>query len=165
MIQLSKFRKVKNGKGFFITSIWYVINYSIFNSWLPIPSFLKVGILKVFGAQIGKGVVIKPRVRIKCPWNLLVGHFVWIGEDVWIDNVDLVKIGNNVCVSQGVLIINGNHNFNSISFDLFTKPIEIGDGSWITAKSTLLAGTIIEPNTMLKSGTIASGILTNKESL
>lgn len=157
MIQLSKYRKVKNEKGVFITAIWYVINYSVFNSWLPLPSSFKVSILKVFGAVIGNGVVIKPRVRVKRPWKLDVGNFVWIGEDVWIDNLDFVRIGNNVCISQGVLIINGNHNFNSISFDLYTKPIKIGDGSWITAKSVLLPGTTIEPNTMLKSGGIVSG--------
>ena len=87
-----------------------------------------MSILKVFGAVIGTGVVIKPRVRVKRPWKLDVGNFVWIGDDVWIDILDFVGLELLYVFSQGVLIINGNHNFNSISFDLYTKPIKIGDG-------------------------------------
>ena len=58
-------------------------------SWFPISGFKRF-LLRLFGAKIGKGVVIKPCVNIKYPWKLRIGNYVWIGENVWIDNLDTV---------------------------------------------------------------------------
>ena len=57
---------------------------------------LKRTILKLFGAEIGIDVIVKPNVNIKYPWKLKVGDYVWIGEGVWIDNLDFVYLGNTV---------------------------------------------------------------------
>ena len=56
--------------------------------------------MRLFGASVGKGVIINPRVNIKYPWKLVIGSNVWIGEKVWIDNLADVTIGDNVCLSQ-----------------------------------------------------------------
>lgn len=77
----------------------------------PFPSSLKVKILKLFGAKIGVGLVIKPRVNIHFPWKLIIGDDVWIGGEVFILNFELLTIGNNVCVSQRAFLCGGNHNF------------------------------------------------------
>ena len=67
--------------------LWYFCNILfIKNEWNP-SSVIKVYVLRVFGAKIGRGVVIKPCVNIKYPWNLEIGDNTWIGEDVWIDNL------------------------------------------------------------------------------
>jgi len=48
-------------------ALWYVINVAFFlNPLFPFSS-LKCRLLRLFGAKIGKGVVIKPRVNIKQP--------------------------------------------------------------------------------------------------
>ena len=82
--------------------IWFLMNIVILKSSLPWPSRLKVAVLRLFGAKIGKGVLIRPCVNIKYPWFLEIGNNVWIGEEVWIDNLGKVKIGNNACLSQGL---------------------------------------------------------------
>ena len=116
-------------------AIWYFTNQLIFNhGWLPL-SFLKVFILKVFGSRVGKGVNIKPSVNIKYPWLLEIGDHVWIGEKVWIDNLAKVVIGDNVCLSQGAMLLTGNHNYKKPGFDLMTGAINVEDGVWIGAKS------------------------------
>jgi len=62
-----------SGANFLIRILWYMINAMVFNSWLfPFYGFKRL-ILKVFGAKIGIGVVIKPRVNIKYPWRLSIG--------------------------------------------------------------------------------------------
>ena len=71
--------------------LWVVVSGLFFQTWFPWPSGLKVGLLRVFGARIGSGTVIKPRVTIKYPWKLEVGDHVWIGEQAWIDNLDQVS--------------------------------------------------------------------------
>ena len=114
--------------------LWYFTNLLfIKNHWNPLND-LKVAILKLFGSKIGKGVVIKPGVNIKYPWFLTIGDYSWIGEDVWIDNLAQVTIGLNCCISQGALLLCGNHNFRSETFDLIVKPITLEDGAWVGAR-------------------------------
>lgn len=154
------------GASAFKQSLWYLCNTLFIKSSFPF-SGLKVTLLKMFGAQIGKRVLIKPNVNIKYPWKLTIGNDVWVGEKVWIDNLDRVDIGNNVCLSQGAMLLCGNHNFNKSSFDLFTKPIILEEGVWICAKAIVGPGvtckkdSILSPmsfaNQSLEEGTIFEG--------
>ena len=89
------------GAGFLKITLWYFVNALLVRaSWNPFMG-IKIVLLRMFGAKIGKGLVIKNNVVIKSPWNLTVGDDCWLGEDCWIDNLDKVCIGNNVCISQG----------------------------------------------------------------
>ena len=99
------------GAGNFKNILWYFCNILFVKCSLQPLSVIKVRLLRLFGAKIGKGVVIKPGVNIKYPWNLSIGDYSWIGENVWIDNLAKVKIGNNVCVSQGAMLLCGNHDY------------------------------------------------------
>ena len=136
--------------------LWYFFSLIFFkSSWLPF-TFIKVFILRIFGAKIGKSVVIKPSVNIKYPWKLSLANHVWIGENVWIDNIDNVVIGNNVCISQGAFLLCGNHNYKKDSFDLITKPIIVEDGVWIGAKSTVLPGVTAKSHSILSAGSVTS---------
>lgn len=136
--------------------IWYFFNAIFFkSSFFPFYSFKRV-ILKLFGADIGVNVIIKPNVNIKYPWKLKVGDYVWIGEGVWIDNLDFVSIGSNCCISQGALLLCGNHNYSKSSFDLMVKPIVLAEGVWIGAKSVVCQGVIIGSHGVLSAGSVLS---------
>src|SRR5947208_3121617 len=88
----------KPGRGFITRGLWYCVNVLHFKSFSPF-NWKKVFLLRLFGAKVGKGVVIKPGVNIKYPWRLKIGDNVWIGEKVWIDNLGDVVIEDNVCIS------------------------------------------------------------------
>jgi putative colanic acid biosynthesis acetyltransferase WcaF len=136
--------------------LWYFINLIFFTSrWLP-DSGLKVFLLRTFGAKIGSGVVIKPAVNIKYPWRLTIGSNVWIGEQVWIDNLDDVVIGDNVCVSQGAMLLCGNHNYKKTSFDLIVGRITLEDGVWIGAQTVVCPGVICKSHALLTVGSVAT---------
>ena len=135
---------------------WYFINVIFFKSSFFPFNFLKIFLLQLFGCSLGKGVVIKPNVNIKYPWKLSLGNYVWIGESVWIDNLDNVTIGNHVCISQGAMLICGSHNYKKQSFDLITKEITLNDGVWIGAKSIILPGVVAESHAILSAGSIIS---------
>lgn len=77
----------------------------------------KIFLLKAFGAKIGKELVIKNNVCIKFPWKL--------------------TIGNDVCISQGALLLTGNHDYTLSTFDYRNAPIVIDDGVWIGAKTVV----------------------------
>jgi len=152
MIQLGTFdnssyvRGVSRGT----EACWWLCRSFFFAPWFPIPSPVKVTLLRLFGAKIGSGVVIRSRVNITMPWRLEIGDHVWIGDEVFILSLDKVTIGSNVCISQRAFLCTGNHNFKSASFDLVTAPIRIGDSSWITASAFVPPGADIPPGTMFK---------------
>lgn len=136
--------------------LWYFCNVMLIKSHYNPFSGLRCRLLKVFGAKVGKGVVIKPGVNIKYPWRLKIGNYSWIGEDVWIDNLEDITIGNNCCISQGAMLLCGNHNFKKSTFDLIIKPIIIEDGAWIGAQSTVCPGVIAGSHSILCVGSVAN---------
>lgn len=136
--------------------LWYFCNVMFLkNHYIPLTG-LRCRVLRAFGAKIGKGVVIKPGVNVKYPWRLEIGDYSWIGEDVWIDNLDDVRIGRNCCISQGAMLLCGNHNFKKSTFDLIVKPIIIENGAWVGAQSTVCPGVIAESHSILCVGSVAN---------
>ena len=136
--------------------LWYYCNAIFFKSGAFPFSAFKIFILKLFGASIGKAVIIKPFVNIKYPWFLTIGNFVWIGEEVWIDNLAQVTIANNVCISQGALLLTGSHDYKKPGFDLVVKSIVVEEGVWICAKSIICAGVTIKKNALITAGSVIS---------
>jgi len=137
-------------------ALWYLVNVMFFRSRLNPFSGLKVFFLQLFGADIGRGVVIKPGVSIKYPWKLSVGKNSWIGEGVWIDNLAQVTLGANVCLSQGALLLCGNHNYRKPTFDLMVGDITLEDGVWIGAKSVVCPGVTCRSHAVLTAGSVAT---------
>lgn len=105
---------------------------------------------------MGVGLVIKPNVNIKYPWKLSIGNHVWIGEKVWIDNLDHVTIGDNCCISQGAMLLCGSHDYRKEAFDLIVKPIVLEDGVWIGAKAVVCQGVVCKSHSLLSVGSVAS---------
>jgi putative colanic acid biosynthesis acetyltransferase WcaF len=140
-------------------AIWFVVNIVFFINPLNPFSKLKVWLLRLFGAEVGKGVVIKPAVNIKYPWLLKIGNYTWIGERVWIDNLDRVNIGSNVCISQGAMLLCGNHHYKKSTFDLIVQPINLEDGVWIGAQAVVTPGVKCMSHSILTVNSVATGIL------
>ena len=140
-------------------AFWNIFLEIFFNTFIPYPSYLKCIILKIFGAKIGNRVIIKPRVRIKYPWLLSIASDVWIGESVWIDNLDNVIIEENVCLSQGAIIMCGSHNYKKSTFNLITRPIKIESESWICTKSIVLQGVVCKRGSILTASSVAKSNL------
>ena len=154
---LSKYNNSHFSPGnFIIRMVWYIINILVFKSSLFPFNFIKVYLLKIFGAKIGNEVIIKPNVNIKYPWNLIIGNNVWIGENVWIDCLDKVTIKEHSCISQGAMLLCGNHNYRSSTFDLIVEPIILEEGVWIGAKSIVLPGVKAFSHAVLSAGSVAT---------
>lgn len=113
---------------------------------------LRIVILRILGAKIGKEVLIRPTVKIFFPWNLIIGDYSWIGEDVHLYNLGKICIGNNVCISQYVKMNTGSHDYLSKTFDLIVKPITLNDHVWVGANSFINLGTVIGAGTIIGVG-------------
>lgn len=141
-----------------VEALWIVVSALFVASWLP-GSFHRRVLLHLFGAKFGKRVVIKPGVRVKFPWKLSIGSDTWIGEDVWIDNLDSVEIGDNCCLSQGAYLCTGSHDWGSPTFELITKPIRIQNCAWIAAQASIAPGTIVGEGAVVAMGSVAVGVV------
>ena len=135
--------------------LWYFVGFPLVRSYFLPFSGLKVWLLRVFGAQIGQGVRLKPGIRVKFPWRLTVGDHVWIGEDVWLDNLASVTIGDQVCISQGVYLCTGNHDWSKPEFSLKPQPIVVEADSWLGAQSRVAPGVTIGQGAILTLGSVA----------
>ena len=136
--------------------IWYFINCLFFINPLNPSMALKKFLLKLFGASVGNGVWIKPGVNIKYPWKLVIGDHCWIGENVWIDNLAKVTVGSNVCISQGAMLLTGNHNYKKTSFDLMISEIVLEEGVWIGAKSLVCPGVTCQSHSVLAAYSVTT---------
>ena len=147
--------------------LWQALGDILISSWLP-GSLWRIILLKLFGAKIGQRVLLKPNIKIKFPWRLVIGDSSWIGENVWIDNLDWIRIGSNVCISQGVYLCTGNHDFKKTTFPYRLGRIDIEDEAWVCAMVRIAPsvrvgrGSVIEFGSVvydsIPAGVIASGI-------
>ncbi|MEX5301226.1 acetyltransferase [Kocuria sabuli] len=133
------------------------------NPW-QISSGLRAKALRAFGAKIGDGVIIRPRTRIKFPWNLEIGDRSWIGEGVWIHNQDQVTIGHDAVVSQETFITTGSHAHRK-DMGLITRPVTIDNGAWLTSRCVVTGGVtvgrsaLVQPLTLVNQDVEANHII------
>jgi putative colanic acid biosynthesis acetyltransferase WcaF len=121
------------GRGLPMRMIWLAVNALVFLNPLVTSYGLKRWILRLFGADIGQGVLIKPSVNIKYPWHLTIGEYTWIGERAWLDCTSPLHIGKHCVISQGVYLCCGMHDWADPGMGSVSAPITIEDGAWVAA--------------------------------
>lgn len=135
---------------------WYLVNNLIVNSFFPFIS-IKVFLLKIFGAKIGKNIVLGKNIYIKYPKNLILGNNVWIGNFTIFDNVSKIIIEDNVCISQYVTLVASNRDFKNDQFNKIDAGILIKKNSWVSSCCKIGPKTRIEEGSFIKFGTIITG--------
>jgi putative colanic acid biosynthesis acetyltransferase WcaF len=144
------------GRSHLWQAAWFFFGLPVLRSALLPFSGLRIRLLRLFGARVGNGVVVKPGVRVKYPWRLAIGDHCWIGEDCWIDNVAGVRIGSNVCLSQASYLCTGNHDWTDPAFALTARDIVLEDGVWIGAKAVVCPGVTLGEGAVVAAGAVAA---------
>ena len=120
--------------------MWLYLGRPIFALCPPRLFRLKSMILRVFGAKIGKKVLIGWGVKVLMPWNLIVDDYVAFGSGVDIYNFAVIKIGSMVVISQRVFLCTGTHDHSDPSYPLRFYPILIESDVWIAAEAFIGPG-------------------------
>ena len=69
------------GKSKVVVQLWWIVEKTLF-AWSPQFFYgWRRFLLRSFGAQIGKGVLIRPSAKFTYPWKITIGDYTWIGED------------------------------------------------------------------------------------
>ncbi len=137
-----------------IEACWYLCKIAFFLSAFPWPSRWRTFVLRTFGARIGKGVYIKPRVNIHFPWKLDIGDHALVGEEAFILNFEPVRIGAHACVSQRAFLCTGNHDFRDYRMSYRNRPITIGAGAWIGAQVFVGPGVTVGEEAVATAGSV-----------
>ncbi len=158
MVDLSQFNNeaFKRGAPVWKELLWRVIQQFFFHAEWITAYGCKRRVLRVLGAGIAKGVVVKPKAKVTFPWKLSVGANSWIGEEAWLLNLDRITIGANVCISQRAFLCTGSHDWKKESFDLMTQPIVIEDGAWICADVFIGPGVTVGANSVVTAGSVVN---------
>nr|KHD97600.1 acetyltransferase [Kocuria polaris] len=134
---------------------WAAVEQLIIHNPWQVSSGLRVKALRLFGAEVGEGVIIRPRTRIKFPWKLRIGDHAWIGEGVWIHNQDQVTIGHDAVVSQDTFITTGSHAHRK-DMGLITRPVTIDGGAWVTSRCVVTGGVTVGRSALVQPLTLVN---------
>lgn len=136
--------------------LWYFIKMIFFLSAMPYPNAWKCSLLRLFGAKVGHGVIIKPRVNIHFPWKLVLGNNVWIGEEAFLLNFEQLTVGNDVCISQRAFLCGGNHDFRVPEMPYRNGPIILMDGCWVGASVFISPGVTVGTDSVVTAGSVVT---------
>lgn len=142
MDNLSSYKEIKPHK--WKRRVWYLINATLFRCLPGMPlRYIRNALLKLFGATISWKTPVYCSVKIYMPWNLIVGKYSCIGPNVTIYNKDVIRIGDNVVVSQGANLCSASHDISDSQMALITKPITIENRAWIASEAFVGMGVTI----------------------
>jgi putative colanic acid biosynthesis acetyltransferase WcaF len=136
--------------------LWSIVELILVTNPWQISSRIRRAALRAFGAEVGRGTIIRPRTRVRFPWKLHIGDDCWIGEGVWFHNQDHVYVGNDAIISQESFITTGSHHHRK-DMSLVTEPVHIGAGAWITARCIVLGGTRVGRSALATPASVVSG--------
>jgi putative colanic acid biosynthesis acetyltransferase WcaF len=149
-------RDLVRGRSRPVEALWYLIKCAFFLSALPWPSSLKCALLRLFGARIGAHINIKPRVNVHFPWKLEVGDHSWIGEEVFLLNLEPIVIGAHCCISQRAFLCTGNHDYREVSMPFRNRAIVVQDGAWVGAQAFVAPGVTIGSEAVVAAGSVVT---------
>ena len=98
---------------------------------------------RLFGARIGRGVLIRRTVTCKYPWRVTIGDHAWIGDEAHLYSPDRIEIGPSAVVSQQAYLCTGTHDRRDPRFGLITKPIVVGAGAWVGLGALVMPGVTV----------------------
>ncbi|KAB1066602.1 colanic acid biosynthesis acetyltransferase WcaF [Tamlana haliotis] len=136
------------GRSKIMVQLWWIC-YAVF--FKPSPQVLyswRRFLLRIFGAEIGKNVIIRPSAEFTYPWKIKIGDNSWIGDQVVLYSLGEIIIGSNTVVSQRSYICTGTHNYKEIDFPILEKRIIIGDQCW------LATDVFVSPGVSIGSGVV-----------
>jgi len=143
--KLKKFKLPKNfrKKSSIIVQLWWLLEIVLFRLSPQAIYGWRRFLLRLFGAKIGKKVLIRPTVRTTYPWKLTVGDYSWIGDDVVLYTLGEINIGSNVVISQKSYLCTGSHDYQKQTFDIYAQPITIEDEAWVATDVFVAPGVTI----------------------
>ena len=137
--------------------LWIIVWKSL-ASWLPyfFGNRWRVWLLKCFGLKHRGHVSVYPSVKVWAPWNVELGSYVAIDDEVNLYSAAKITIGTKVAISREAFICTASHDITKPNRPLITAPITICDGVWIGARAIILPGVTIGEGAVVAAGAVVT---------
>lgn len=122
----------------------------------PVFRYYRSAVLRLWGAKIGKRCAIAASAKIWAPWQLEIGDYVALGPRSEIYNVAKITMGSNITVSQDAYLCTASHDISRLKKPLVTKPIKLGDSTWVAAWAIVLPGVTIGEGAVVAAGAVVT---------
>lgn len=129
------------------------------NEWIarfPSHRFRNFYYRKVMGFKMGEDCSIHMRCSFDCAKNLTIGLNTVINARCRIDNRGSVIIGDNVSISQEVILLSADHDVNAADFAGRSLTVKIEDYVWIGTRATILPGVTIGKGALIAAGAVVT---------
>jgi putative colanic acid biosynthesis acetyltransferase WcaF len=124
-------------------AVWQA-TWTLLAAWTPAPfSPWRVLLLKWFGAKMADGSAVSASIKVWLPRNLQMGRNSSLGPGVDCYNMAPIRIGDRTVVSQRAFLCGGAHDIADKDFQLFARPITIGNDVWIAAEAFVGPGVVV----------------------
>jgi putative colanic acid biosynthesis acetyltransferase WcaF len=142
-LSLFKVRPGFRGRSGVVVLLWQFVQATLF-AWSPQPAYgWRRFLLRLFGAEVGDGVIIRQSARVTYPWKVILGDYCWVGDNTEIYSLAPISIGRNAVVSQRSYLCAGTHDHRDLTFPLVGRPIIVGDEAWIATDCYVAPGITI----------------------
>ncbi|MGY4472347.1 putative colanic acid biosynthesis acetyltransferase WcaF [Bradyrhizobium sp. LB9.1b] len=123
--------------------LWQTVQQTLF-AWSPQPAYgWRRWLLRLFGAKVGKGVLVRPTARVTYPWKVQLGNHCWIGDHAELYSLGPITVGDNAVVSQRSYVCAATHDYNNITFPLVAIPVVVEHEAWIAADCFIAPGVTV----------------------
>lgn len=125
--------------------------------WSPRPFFgWRRFVLRLFGATVGDHVHVHNSTRVTMPWNLTVGPWAAIGEDVLIYNLGPITIGERATISHRAHLCAGTHDYRRADLPLLKPPVTVGPQAWVCADAFVGPGVTVGEGAIVGAAAVAT---------
>ncbi|HEY0757962.1 MAG TPA: WcaF family extracellular polysaccharide biosynthesis acetyltransferase [Acidisarcina sp.] len=147
-VDLSTYRDDRSWRYFARRMLWACVQLPFFPKMPKYLSPLRIALLRLFGAKIGRGCMFAGGSRVWVPWNLRMGDYAVVGEGVRVYNLAYISIGDSAVVSQFSYLCSATHDYTDPAFRLVFKPITVQGSAWIAA------GVFVSPGVTVGEGAV-----------
>jgi putative colanic acid biosynthesis acetyltransferase WcaF len=119
------------GRPAWFVQLWWVVQSLFFQTSPQVFYGWRRFILRLFGAKVGRGVLLRPSVTVTYPWKVTLGDWSWVGDHVTLYSLGEIFIGESAVVSQHSYLCTGAHDYTRPTFDLYAKPIRVEPEAWV----------------------------------
>lgn len=144
-LDLSTFRVPAGfrGRPGWYVQLWWLVQVLFFKHSPQVAYGWRRMLLRLFGAKIGEGAIIRPSAHFTYPWKVTIGEHAWVGDDVTLYSLGDIEIGAHSVVSQKSYLCAGDHDYQAVDFTIRGRSIRIGSQVWVASDVFIAPGVTI----------------------
>lgn len=137
--------------------VW-IVAWGGLAKWMPyfLGRKWRVMLLRCFGMRDRGRVSFFPSVKVWAPWNLELGSYVAIDDEVYLYSAAKITIGTKVAISREAFLCTASHDITKANRPLMVAPIMVADGVWIGARAIILPGVTIGEGAVVAAGAVVT---------